>query len=117
MNDEDDRELLRAWRDAARDDPGELLDRRILSAARAHRARRSALPVAAALAACLVLALYAERQQQQAPKPIPVAELDPATIGLYEGRSADILASPAAMQDIMLHQPPVQAGPLKAVSP
>ena len=117
MNDDDDRDLLRAWRDAGQEGPGELLDRRILAAARAQQTRRRTLPLAAALAACLVLALYAERQQQQAPKPIPVAELDPATIGLYEGRSADILASPAAMQDIMIHQPPVQSGPLKAVSP
>jgi hypothetical protein len=117
MTDDDDRDLLRAWRDAGQGGPGELLDRRILSAARAHQARRTALPVAAALAACLALALYAERQQQQAPRPVPVAELDTATIGLYEGRSADISANPEAMQDIMIHQAPVQSGTLKAFSP
>jgi hypothetical protein len=117
MNDEDDRDLLRAWRDADQEGPGELLDRRILSAARAHRARRRALPLAAALAACLVVAFYAERQQQQAPRPVPVAELDTATVGLYEGRGADILASPGAMQDIMIHQAPVQSGTFRAVSP
>jgi hypothetical protein len=46
-----------------------------------------------------------------------VAVLDTATIGLYEGRSADISASPEALQEIMLHQAPVQSGTLKAVSP
>jgi hypothetical protein len=117
MNDQDDPDLLRAWRDAAQDAPGEMLDRRILSAARAHQARRRVLPLAAALAACLVVAFYAERQQQKAPKPIPVAELDTATIGLYEGRSADISANPEAMQEIMIHQAPVGSGAIKALSP
>jgi predicted membrane-bound mannosyltransferase len=117
MNDQDDPDLLRAWRDAAQDAPGEMLDRRILSAARAHQARRRVLPLAAALAACLVVAFYAERQQQKAPRPVPVAELDTATIGLYEGRSADISASAEAMQEIMIHQAPVGSGAIKALSP
>jgi hypothetical protein len=56
-----------------------------------------------------------ERQQQS--RPVPVAALDTATIGLYEGRSADISANPEAMQDIMIHQAPVQSGTLKAFSP
>lgn len=114
---DDDRDLLRAWRDAAQEAPGELLDRRILAAARAQRARRSALPVAAALAACLVLVVFSMERQEQAPRTIPVAALDTATIGLYEGRSADIPADPEAMQDIMIHPAPVQSGTLKAVSP
>jgi hypothetical protein len=117
MSDNDDRDLLRAWRDAAQEAPGELLDRRILSAARARQSRRPALPVAAALAACLALIFFSMERQQQAPHPVPVAVLDTATIGLYEGRSADISASPEALQEIMLHQAPVQSGTLKAVSP
>lgn len=116
MNDDDDRDLLRAWRDAGQEGPGELLDRRILSAARAHQTRRRALPLLAVLAACLLLFVFSMERQQQS-RPVPVAELDTATIGLYEGRSADISASPEALQEIMIHHAPVQSGTLKAVSP
>lgn len=117
MNDEDDRDLLRAWRDAGQDAPGELLDTRILAAARAQQARRPVLPLLAAVAACLVLVLFSLERQQQAPRPVPVAALDPATVGLYEGRGSDILASPGAMQDIMIHPAPAGSDRLKAFSP
>lgn len=83
--DEDDHDLLRAWQQQAHEAPGELLDRRILTAARMHRARRQLLPLAAALAACLMLAIYAGRWMQT-PQPPRAAPLDTSTFGLYVGR-------------------------------
>ena len=103
MNDDDDRDLLRAWRDAGQEGPGELLDRRILAAARAQQTRRRTLPLAAALAACLVLALYAERSRTVT---TPPAKPDMSMAGLYEGRSADLLADPEAMQQMMIRNMP-----------
>jgi hypothetical protein len=100
MTDGDDHDLLHAWRGAAQETPGDLLDRRILAVARAHRARRLALPLAAAMAACLVLALYAERPQMAAP-PKSAAMPDPATYGLYAGREVALLSDPVAMKQVM----------------
>jgi hypothetical protein len=85
MSEDEDHDLLRAWREHARETPGELLDRRVLGAARAHERRRRLLPLAAAMAACLVLALYGT-WLQQADSPAPVSRLDTSTFGLYVGR-------------------------------
>ena len=89
--DEDDHDLLQAWRGAPQQTPGDLLDRRILAVARAHHARRLALPLAAAMAACLVLVLYAERQERVA-APAPPAALDTSAFGLDAGRGTAVLA-------------------------
>jgi broad specificity phosphatase PhoE len=115
MSGEDDADLLRAWRGQAQEAPDDLLDRRVLKAAQAQRARRTALPLAAAMAACLVLAFYAGRAQQTAP-PAPVAELDTSTFGLYEGRRAGPLADPEMMDQRMIRQMP-DAATAKAISP
>ncbi len=83
MTDGEDHDLLRAWRGEVRETPGELLDRRILNAAESHRRRGRILPLVAAMAACLVLALYSQRVERAS---TPVAQLDTSTFGLYEGR-------------------------------
>jgi hypothetical protein len=83
MSDSEDHDLLRAWRGEARDVPGELLDKRVLKAAQTQHQRRRALPLAAAMAACVMLALYVQRPQQVA---VPGVQLDTSTFGLYEGR-------------------------------
>lgn len=96
MPDEDDHDLLRAWREEAREVPGDLLDRRVLKAAQAQRARRTALPLAAALAACLALVLFAERPQQETMTArVPVAR-PVAALG-FDGTAA-MLADPDAMR-------------------
>lgn len=116
MSDEEDFELLRAWRDAPRDAPDELLDRRILHAAQNHRRRRAVLPLAAAMAACLVLAFYALRPGQII-APAPVMPLDTATIGLYEGRSSGVAADSDAMQAMLVRRTPSVASTPTAFSP
>ncbi len=55
--DSDDPVIARLWRDVSSEMPGTPLDRRILTAARARAQRRTWLPLAAAMAACLVLAV------------------------------------------------------------
>jgi hypothetical protein len=103
-SDEDDHDLLRAWRREARETPGDLLDRRVLKAAQAAQARRRLLPLAAAMAACLVLALYAGRLAQTPPaSPPPSARLDTSTFGLYVGRTG---APPDAATEAMIRQQP-----------
>jgi len=84
MSDEDDFDLLRAWRGQPDQAPDDLLDRRILKAAQAQRARRAALPLAAAMAACLLLAVYAVRQER-AVMPAPAVALDTSASALTKG--------------------------------
>lgn len=116
MNDEDDHDLLAAWRAQPRDTPGELLDRRILQAAQIHRVRRAALPLAAAMAACLLLVFHVMRPQEIV-SPTPIAQLDTATIGLYEGRGTGAVAEPEATQAMMLRRTPSTASTPTAFSP
>jgi hypothetical protein len=86
-DEDDDRDLLRAWRDAPHATPGDFIDRRVLKAAEAQR-RRRALPLAVAMAACLLLALYSLRTPLLGPSAPAAAPLDTSTFGLYEGRDA-----------------------------
>ena len=98
MKDDDDTGLLRLWRDQAHETPDALLDHRILNAAQIHRQRRRLLPLAGAMAACLVLGLVMVRLQpvaKHAPAPA-MAAIDTSTFGLYEGREFAALAAPAA---------------------
>jgi hypothetical protein len=74
MSDEDDFDLLRAWRGQPDQAPDDLLDRRILKAAQAQRARRAALP----------LAVYAVRQER-AVMPAPAVALDTSASALTKG--------------------------------
>lgn len=90
--------------------PGELLDRRILKAAETQYQRRRILPLAAALAACLMLALYTERLHH-AVAPAAAAQLDTSTFGLYEGRGY------AQARPIAIHQRPGGFGSDEVVSP
>ena len=101
MMDGDDHDLLRAWRGEAREAPGDLLDRRILRAAEAQRRRRRALPLAAAMAACLVLALYAVRPQQ-----LPAPASQPNKTIAYQNDTTALLADPEAMRQMMIRQMP-----------
>jgi len=101
-DEDDDRDLLRAWRDAPHDMPGDLLDRRVLWAAQEQRRRRRALPLAVAMAACLLLALYSLRT----PLVTPPAPLDTSTFGLYAGREGSDAGQPVAP----LHEAPVNTG-------
>ena len=104
MTPDDDHDLLRAWRTQARDLPDEIIDRRVLKAAERQRLRRHALPLAAALAACLALALYGARPQPVAP---PVAT---RTMMDYSQTSA-ILSNPDAMEELRTRNLPGSAAP------
>ena len=100
--DHDDPLIARLWRDASSEMPHALLDARILHAARAQHQRRRFLPLAAAMAACLALALYVVPLQ---PTPPPQMALpDTSTFGLYEGRAG--VPPAAAMQQMMIRQMP-----------
>jgi len=103
--DEDDFDLLRAWREEAREAPGELLDRRVLKAAQAQQARRRAvLPLAAAMAACLALLLFAQRPQ---PVTAPAKIVQPmAAAAMPLSETSRILADPAAMEQLTIHNMP-----------
>lgn len=104
MPDEDDRDLLRAWRDQAREVPGDLLDRRVLKAAQVQRTRRTALPLAAAMAACLALLLFAVR-----PQPVPMTARAPAArpvVAIPPDETSAMLADPDAMQQSMFRNMP-----------
>ena len=101
-DDEDDSALLRAWRDAPQDAPGDLIDRRVLRAAEEQHRRRRGVPLAAALAACLVLAIYSLREPLvTAPAAVP-PQLDTSSFGLYEGRTVDIGMAPAAAPQLAM---------------
>ena len=110
MSDEDDFDLLRAWRGQPDQVPDDLLDRRILKAAQAQRARRSALPLAAAMAACLLLAVYAVRQERAVmPAPAAVA-LDTSAFGFDEGRGTAVLADLEDVDQRMMRHVPAESG-------
>jgi len=95
-DDDDDHDLLRAWRDAPHGAPDDLLDRRVLKAAEGQR-RRRAVPLGLAMAACLMLVAYSLRTPLVTPPPQP-APLDTSSFGLYEGRMLDVAAVPSAPQ-------------------
>src|SRR5262245_37415747 len=98
----DDPLITRLWREASAETPAALLDARILQAARLQQRRRRFVPLAAALAACLVLTLYAVPLQ-----PVPRATLpDTSSFGLYEGRAGATSAASTAMQEMMIRQMP-----------
>jgi hypothetical protein len=104
MNPEhDDPVIARLWRGVSAETPDMLLDVRILNAAHVQQQRRRLVPLAAALAACLVLALYA-LQMQSAPRQ-QAALPDTSTFGLYEGRAGAPLADSEAMQQMIRQQP------------
>jgi hypothetical protein len=100
---DDDHDLLKTYRSASREMPDAALDHQILVAASAFRARRRQLPLVLAAAACLLIALYASLPR---PSHTPAAPLDPrlAQAGLYEGRAAQFLSSPEAMQQTAIRQ-------------
>jgi len=104
MPDEDDFDVLRAWREEAREAPNELLDRRVLKAAQAQRMRRAALPWAAAMAACLALLLFAQRPHPVTAPPAMVRPIAAAALPLSE--TSRILADPGAMEQLMIRNLP-----------
>ena len=94
--DHDDPALVRLWRGISSETPAPALDAHILKAARLQQQRRRFVPLAAALAACLVLAVYAlQMQPQQAGLP------DTSTFGLYEGRAGAPLTHGGATQQMI----------------
>lgn len=102
---DDDPDLLKSYRSVAREAPDRALDRQILAAASALRARQRQLPLLLALAACLLIALYAALLTHA---PAPAAPRDPrlAQAGLYEGRAAQFLSDPELMRQSALGQMP-----------
>lgn len=117
MSDDDDHALANMWRDVSRDTPDPLLDARILAAARAQQRRRHIAPLAAALAACLVLALYVSLS---AGKPVtphyaPVPGIE--TFGMQAGRELAILSDAGAMRQMLPHKPPGGPNPSDVVHP
>lgn len=100
---EDDRDLLRLYRAQAQELPGAALDARILAASRAAGMRRwlLALLPAAAVAACLILALQPARHM---PATHTFSTAD--TAGLYDGQAAQQLADPELMRQMAITQLP-----------
>ena len=102
-NEDDDIDLLKAWRGAAFDVPDHLMDARVLRAHRLQRLRIRLLPIAFGLAACLIMAVALTNLR----KPLPQASnsLDTSNFGLEEGRSLVLLSNPIAMQEMLIqHQ-------------
>ncbi len=103
--DHDDPRIARLWRDVASEVPTPLLDARILEAARAQQRRRRLMPLAAALAACLVLTFYAIQFQRTLP-PQQATLPDTSTFGLNEGRAGVMPAASYAAQQATIRQMP-----------
>jgi hypothetical protein len=102
--DHDDPLIARLWRDISSEAPAPLLDARIMRAARLQQRRQRLMPLAAALAACLMLTLYAVQFQ---PTPSQQAKLpDTSTFGLDEGRAGVPRAASHAAQQMMIRQMP-----------
>jgi hypothetical protein len=102
--DHDDPLIARLWRDVSSEAPAPLLDARILRAARAQQRRSRLLPLAAALAACLVLTLYATQYlNRTAPD---MAGPAVAVSRLYEVRATAALSNPQTMHEMQLRQMP-----------
>lgn len=100
--DHDDPRLARLWRDISSEAPAPLLDARILHAARAQQRRHRLVPLAAALAACLVLTLYATQYMNRA---VPEAPVIPVS-RLSEVRATAELSDPQAMHELQMRQMP-----------
>ena len=100
-----DLDLLKSYRSVAREAPDTALDRRILAAASALRARQWQLPLMLALAAGLLIAFYAALPTHA---PAPATPRDPrlAQAGLYEGRAAQFLSDPERMRQSAIRQMP-----------
>jgi hypothetical protein len=108
VSDEDDPALTKAWRGVAAQTPAPLLDARILAAARAQTRRRMVAPLAALLAACLVLAFALLRQ---APVPVPASapRADsgaPYRLGMSLGRELYIPATTEDERQMLLRRQP-----------
>lgn len=105
-SEDDDPDLLKSYRSVAREAPDATLDRQILAAALVFRAGRRQLPLLLAAAACLLIALYAALSKPvHAPAP-PLRDPRLAQAGLYDGRIAQFLSDPQAMQQSALRQMP-----------
>jgi hypothetical protein len=102
--DHDDPLIARLWRDVSSEAPAPLLDARIMQAARLQQRRHRLLPLAAALAACLVLTLYATQYLNRA---VPEAARPAVSVSrLYEARATAELANPQTMHELQLRQMP-----------
>jgi hypothetical protein len=102
--DHDDPLIARLWRDVSSEAPAPLLDARILQAARLQQRRRRLMPLAAALAACLVLALAATQYLNRA---VPDAVRPAMAVSrLYEARATAELSNPQTMHEMQLRQMP-----------
>ena len=100
IGDHDDPALARLWRGISSETPAPALDAHILQAARVERQRRRLVPLTAALAACLVLALYAAQRGL-------VAERHASdTFGLYEEGITAVPVNSAVMEQRMIRQMP-----------
>jgi hypothetical protein len=97
----DDPLLARLWRGVSDETPAPLLDARILQAARLQHQRRRVLPLAAALAACLVLGIAAV-QLQSATENLPVT----STVGLYDEGITAVPVNSEAVQQRFIRQLP-----------
>lgn len=103
-DEDDDLDLLKSYRSASHGMPDVVLDRRILAAASGSRARQRLLPLMLAMTVAILIALYAAWSRSG---PVPAAaprssELTQA--GLNDGRIAQFLSDPQAMQQSALRQ-------------
>ncbi len=107
MTPDEDDDVAALYRASAREMPNAVIDACILAAARAQQVRRRQIPMLfAAMAACLVLAVYTGLAGR-APMPPPMPRrIDTSTFGLDEGRAAVILSDPEAMRQAMIRQMP-----------
>jgi hypothetical protein len=103
---DDDLDLLKSYRSVPREMPDAALDRRILSAASAFRARRRQLPLLLAVAACLLIALYAALPRPGSTPSVAPPSPELAEAGLYDGRVAQFLSDPEAMRQSAIRQMP-----------
>ena len=103
---EDDDELIRIYRGVSMERPDQALDRKILRAAAKARIQSTLIPIAAAMAASLILAWiipWRETRPAVSHHRTARSEIVP---GLYDGRIAAELADPALTRQSLFEQLP-----------
>ena len=111
--DPDDPLVARTWRGISSETPAAALDALILKAAREQHRRRQLVPLAAALAACLVLAVYAAQRGLAPEQPVAM----PDTFGLYEEGITAVPVNSDAVEQKLIRQMPGGAEYSKVVYP
>lgn len=106
MTEDDDDELIRIYRGVSLERPDRALDRKILRAAAKTRIHSPLIPIAAAMAASLILAWiipWHESRQAVSHHRAARSEIVP---GLYDGRVAAELADPTLTNQSIFEQLP-----------